>query len=69
MGEPHPISAAHGQGIRSLIDAALEDFPDDHEDERATEDGPVPLAVARRPNVGQSTLSNTWPGGEGAVWL
>ena len=24
MGEPHPISAAHGQGIRSLLDAVLE---------------------------------------------
>jgi GTP-binding protein len=27
MGEPHPVSAAHGQGIRSLLEAALEDFP------------------------------------------
>jgi len=26
IGEPHPISAAHGQGIRSLIDAIAEDF-------------------------------------------
>ena len=26
MGEPHPVSAAHGQGIRSLIDAVLEGF-------------------------------------------
>ena len=24
IGEPHPVSAAHGQGIRSLVDAALE---------------------------------------------
>ena len=26
IGEPHPVSAAHGQGIRSLIDAVLEGF-------------------------------------------
>ena len=29
MGEPHPISSAHGQGIRSLTEAALEHFPFD----------------------------------------
>ena len=28
---PHPISSAHGQGIRSLLEAALEDFPEDEE--------------------------------------
>ena len=26
IGEPHPVSAAHGQGIRSLLEAALADF-------------------------------------------
>src|SRR5262249_3187128 len=26
MGEPHPVSAAHGQGIRSLLEAALDGF-------------------------------------------
>ena len=34
IGEPHPISAAHGQGIRSLLEAALEDFPDDEDEPR-----------------------------------
>ena len=27
MGEPHPVSAAHGQGIRSLLEAALPTSP------------------------------------------
>lgn len=66
IGAPHPISSAHGQGIRSLLEAALEDFPEVAAEPEPA-DAPVRLAVAGRPNVGKSTLINAWLGEERLV--
>jgi GTP-binding protein len=68
LGEVLPISAAHGQGIRSLVELALEPLGDGLPDEdEQLPTGAIRLAVCGRPNVGKSTLINVWLGEERLV--
>ncbi|GAB2888121.1 ribosome biogenesis GTPase Der [Uliginosibacterium flavum] len=57
FGQPYVISAAHGEGVRGLLDLILERFPEDAETDGDANTGPR-VAIVGRPNVGKSTLIN-----------
>ena len=60
LGEPWLISAAHGDGVRELMEVALAAFIEEASDEsdEAAEGRRIRVAVVGRPNVGKSTLIN-----------
>lgn len=59
LGDVHPIAAAHGRGVASLMEVVLADVPvQDAEDAANTANQGIRIAVVGRPNVGKSTLVN-----------
>jgi GTP-binding protein len=60
LGDPLSISSAHGEGVRDIVDLALENFKVVEEEEITDYSGDrIPkVAIVGRPNVGKSTLVN-----------
>ncbi len=56
LGEPHLISAEHGQGVGDLLDAVIDELPSTGQFEEA--ETSVQVALVGRPNVGKSSLVN-----------
>ena len=65
LGDPIAVSAVHGHGTGDLLDACVQYFPEEVEDD--TPDDVVKVAVIGKPNVGKSSLINRILGEERVI--
>jgi GTP-binding protein len=66
LGDPVPVSAAHGLGTGDLLDRVMAALPGDAT-AVADDTDPIHLAVIGRPNVGKSSLVNRFLGAERVI--
>ncbi|OGO97907.1 MAG: ribosome biogenesis GTPase Der [Coxiella sp. RIFCSPHIGHO2_12_FULL_44_14] len=66
FGKPHAIAASQGRGVTQLIDAVLDKYEVDENDQIVKDRG-VSIAVIGCPNVGKSTLINRILGEERVI--
>jgi len=65
LGEPFPISSAHGHGTGDLLDEIFKYFPESDSEDYGEEY--IKVAVIGKPNVGKSSLVNRIAGEERVI--
>jgi len=65
LGDPIEVSAIHGHGTGDLLDACVEHFPEESDEEE--EDDRIKVAIIGKPNVGKSSLLNRILGHERVI--
>lgn len=65
LGDPIPVSAVHGHGTGDLLDACVQYFPP--EDEEEEDSDYIKVALIGKPNVGKSSLINRILGEERVI--
>ena len=65
IGDPYPISAAHGHGTGDMLDALYEYLPE--EDAEDDDEDNIKVAIIGKPNVGKSSLVNRIAGEERVI--
>lgn len=65
LGDPFPISAAHGHGTGDMLDAVIDQLPSENELEE--DDDAVKVAIIGKPNAGKSSLVNKIAGEERVI--
>ncbi len=67
LGQVYPISAVHGRGIESLMDAIIQDIKNNRQVNTSEEEPGIKVAVIGRPNVGKSSFINKLLGEERVI--
>ncbi len=65
IGEPFPISAAHGHGTGDMLDTVIDMLPSEEEFEE--DDDVIKVAIIGKPNAGKSSLVNRIAGEERVI--
>jgi len=66
LGDPYPVSGAHGIGLGDILDEVIKLLPTDKKDDMYPDDM-IKFSIVGRPNVGKSSLFNVLTGKERVI--